>query len=97
MDIHFDAKAEAFRDEIRTWLEANVPSEPLPSDPDAAFQYRRIWQRHMYDAGWAGIHWPQEYGGRGATLIESAVFAQEMARAQAPDMANALGLMIVGP
>ena len=97
MDIHFDAKAEAFRAEIRTWLEANVPSEPLPSDPDAAFQYRRTWQRHMYDAGWAGIHWPQEYGGRGATLIESAVFSQEMARAQAPDMANALGLMIVGP
>ncbi len=97
MDIHFDENAEAFRHEIRTWLEANVPAEPLPSDPDAAFQYRRAWQRHMYDAGWAGIHWPKAYGGRGATLIEQAVFSQEMARAQAPDMANALGLMIVGP
>ena len=97
MDIRFDDTAEAFRHEIRTWLEANVPTEPMPGHPDAAFQYRRDWQRRMYDAGWAGIHWPKAYGGRGATLIEQAVFSQEMARAQAPDMANALGLMIVGP
>lgn len=97
MDIHFDASAEAFRHELRTWLEANAPTTPMPSDPDDAFQYRRDWQRTMYDAGWAGIHWPQAYGGRGATLIEQAIFSLEMARAQAPEMANALGLMIVGP
>lgn len=97
MDLHFDVDAEAFRHEIRTWLEANVPGEPMPDDPDAAFQYRRVWQKKMYDAGWAGIHWPKTYGGRGATLIEQAIFSQEIARAQAPDMANELGLMIVGP
>ena len=51
----------------------------------------------MYDAGWAGTHWPKEYGGRGATLMEQAVFSQELARVNAPPLANALGLMIVGP
>ena len=83
MDIRFDANAEAFRSEVRAWLEANVPTDPLPSDPDAAFQYMRNWQRTMYDAGWAGIHWPKEYGGRGATLMEQAVFSQELARVNA--------------
>ena len=72
MDIHFDQQAEAFRHEIRTWLEANVPTEPLPSDPDAAFQHRRAWQRHMYDAGWTGIHWPQAY----RTGVRSSIIAK---------------------
>jgi alkylation response protein AidB-like acyl-CoA dehydrogenase len=97
MDLYFDAEAEAFQQELRTWLEAHVPRDPMPDDPDAAFHYRRIWQKQMYEAGWAGIHWPKAYGGRGATLIEQAIFSQEMARAQAPNMANELGLMIVGP
>lgn len=97
MDLYFDAEAEAFQQELRTWLEANIPRDPMPDDPDAAFHYRRVWQKQMYEAGWAGIHWPKAYGGRGATLIEQAIFSQEMARAQAPNMANELGLMIVGP
>jgi alkylation response protein AidB-like acyl-CoA dehydrogenase len=97
MDLHFDTAAEAFQLELRAWLEANVPSDPMPEHPDAAFHYRRAWQKKMYEAGWAGVHWPKAYGGRGATLIEQAIFSQEMARAQAPNMANELGLMIVGP
>ena len=97
MNIRFDAATEAFRQEIRTWLESNVPTTPMPRDPVQAFQHMRTWQRKMFDAGWAGIHWPKEYGGRGATLIEQAVFQQELARANAPPVANQLGLMIVGP
>ncbi len=97
MDMHFDAEAEAFRKELRTWLDANVPSDPMPDDQDEAFEYRRVWQKKMYDAGWAGIHWPKAYGGQGATLVEQAIFSQEMAAAGAPNMANELGLMIVGP
>jgi alkylation response protein AidB-like acyl-CoA dehydrogenase len=97
MDIRFDDKTERFRQEVRTWLEANVPTGPLPDDPEAAFDVMRDWQRNMYDAGWAGIHWPQAYGGRGATLLEQAVFHQELARVKAPPMANGLGLLIVGP
>jgi len=97
MDVRFDDATEAFRQEVRAWLEANVPKEPMPSDPEGAFHYTRAWQKKMFDAGWAGIHWPKPYGGRGATLLEQAVFQQELARAQAPPMANTLGLMIVGP
>jgi len=57
----------------------------------------RAWQKQMFDGGWVGIHWPKSYGGRGATLLEQAVFQQEFARVQAPPLANTLGLMIVGP
>lgn len=97
MDMNFDAEAESFRRAIRAWLDANMPSDPMPDDPDEAFQYRRVWQKKMYDAGWAGVHWPKAYGGRGATLVEQAIYSQEMADAGAPNMANELGLMIVGP
>jgi len=97
MEVRFDAATEAFRQEIRAWLAANVPQEPVPSDSEGAFRTMRAWQKKMCDAGWAGIHWPRAYGGRGATLLEQAVFQQELARAQAPPMANTLGLMIVGP
>jgi alkylation response protein AidB-like acyl-CoA dehydrogenase len=97
MDVRFDDATEAFRQEVRTWLEANVPKEPRPSDSDGAFHYMRAWQKKMFDGGWVGIHWPKSYGGRGATLLEQAVFQQEFARVQAPPLANTLGLMIVGP
>ncbi|MCZ6875738.1 MAG: acyl-CoA dehydrogenase [bacterium] len=97
MDIRFDEKTERFRQDIRIWLEANVPTAPMPADPEAAFGVMRDWQGKMYDAGWAGIHWPQAYGGRGATLLEQAVLHQELARVKAPPMANGLGLLIVGP
>jgi len=97
MEVRFDDAIEAFRQEVRAWLESHVPKEPMPSDPEGAFRHMRNWQKHMFDAGWAGIHWPKLYGGRGATLLEQAVFQQELARAQAPPMANTLGLMIVGP
>lgn len=97
MDIRFDAETEQFRQEVRTWLEANVPTAPMPKEAAPAFQYMRDWQGKMYRAGWAGIHWPKAYGGRGATLIEQAVFQQEMARVKAPPLANSLGLLIVGP
>ena len=59
MDVRFDDATEAFRQEVRTWLEANVPKEPMPSDPEGAFHYMRAWQKKMFDAGWAGIHWPK--------------------------------------
>jgi alkylation response protein AidB-like acyl-CoA dehydrogenase len=97
MDVRFDAATEAFRQQVRSWLEANVPTTPEPHDATDAFHYRRAWQRKMFNAGWAGIHWPREYGGRGATLLEQAIFSQELARVKAPPMANTLGLMFIGP
>jgi alkylation response protein AidB-like acyl-CoA dehydrogenase len=97
MDLKFSAEDEAYRLKLRSWLEDNMPSEPPPHGQEAGFAYRRDWQRKLYDGGWVGIQWPKEYGGQGATLIQQAVYAQETARARAPQPANGLGISIVGP
>jgi alkylation response protein AidB-like acyl-CoA dehydrogenase len=97
MDLRFSPEDEQYRQRLRTWLEANRPQESPPKDQDAEFAYRRAWQRKLYDGGWVGISWPKEYGGQGATLIQQAIYAQEMARARAPQPANGLGISIVGP
>ncbi len=96
MDLTLSPAEEAFRDEVRGWLKSNNPG-PEPSGDEAAFEFRRDWQRLLNEAGWAGLSWPEEYGGRGATLIEQAIFNEEMARAQAPAVANVLGLAMGGP
>ena len=97
MDVRFDDATEAFRQEVRTWLEANVPREPMPSDPLGAFHYTRAWQKKMFDAGWAGIHWPKAYGGAGATLMEQVIFNEEVARFKAPTPYNGIALGMVAP
>ncbi|MGH2963869.1 MAG: acyl-CoA dehydrogenase family protein [Solirubrobacterales bacterium] len=96
MDLTLTTEEQAFRDEVRAWLEDNHPG-PEPEGEEAKFEFRRAWQREMHDAGWAGISWPKEYGGRGATLIEQAIFSEEMSRAKAPSPANVLGLVMGGP
>jgi len=100
MDMRLTADEVAFRDEFRAWLEPNVPADwpqwrekPL----EESFPYLRAWQRKLYDAGWAAVSWPREYGGRGATLMQQSIFWEEMARVEAPPLANALGLGLIGP
>jgi alkylation response protein AidB-like acyl-CoA dehydrogenase len=97
MDLRFSPEDEQYRVKLRTWLEKNLPQEPRPVEQDAEFAYRRTWQRQLYAGGWVGINWPKEYGGQGATLIQQAIYAQEMTRAKAPQPANGLGIGIVGP
>src|SRR5919198_1281302 len=96
MDLTLTSEEQVFRDGVRAWLEENHPG-PEPDGEEAKFEFRREWQRKLHDAGWAGISWPREYGGRGATLIEQAIFSEEMARAKAPSPANVLGLVMGGP
>ncbi len=96
MDLTFTESELAFRDELRAWLEANEPGERAEGD-EAAFAWARDWQRRLHEGGWAGVHWPKEYGGRGATLVEAAIFYEELARARAPLPANVLGLVLGGP
>ncbi len=97
MDLTLTADEQAFRDEFREWLEANHPG-PAPRGGDQAqFEFERAWQRELHAAGWAGVSWPKEYGGRGATLIEQSIFGEELARARAPRPANVLGLVMGGP
>jgi alkylation response protein AidB-like acyl-CoA dehydrogenase len=97
MDLTFTESERAFRDELRRWLADNAPGDE-PRDDDATnFAWRRDFQRRLARDGWAAVHWPQEYGGRGATLTESAIFFEELGRSGAPLPANVLGLLLAGP
>src|SRR3954447_11362144 len=98
MDLTFSETEIAFRDELRGWLAENPPP-PAPAEggEDANYAWRRDWQRTLYDAGWAAPSWPAEYGGRGASLTESAIYFEEVGRARVPLPANVLGLLLGGP
>src|SRR4051794_16440504 len=96
MDLTLSPSEEAFRDEFRVWIEKHHPGQP-PADENYAFDWRRKWQRELHDGGWAGISWPKEYGGRGATLIEQAIFSEEMGRGDVPPPAHGVGLVMGGP
>src|SRR4051812_37714856 len=98
MDLTFSESETAFRDELRRWLSDNPPPAPAPEGgEDEHYAWRRDWQRKLYDAGWAAPHWPAEYGGRGASLTESAIYFEELGRARVPLPANVLGLLLGGP
>ena len=96
MDLTLSPSEQEFRDEVRSWLEENHPG-PTPEGDDAGFEFRRAWQRKLNERGWAGLSWPEQYGGSGATLFEQAIFSEEVARSGAPQMANTLGLAMGGP
>ncbi|WP_420444724.1 acyl-CoA dehydrogenase family protein [Candidatus Poriferisodalis sp.] len=103
MDFKFSPEDEAFRQECRSWLEHNIPHDWRDDeelhDPDTReeFERRRAWHRQLYDDGWMCIHWPQEYGGRGASLIQQVIYNQELDRAKAPPTVNFQGIARVGP
>lgn len=101
MDLNLTPAELKFRDELRAWLQANVPSDwekhRTEDEMRERFEFLRAWQKKVYQAGWAGISWPKEYGGRGASLMEQVIFTEEMARAAAPPLANVLGLSLIGP
>src|SRR5579862_6714674 len=102
MDLNLSPSEEQFRDEFREWLTASVPPKWTSSTTgDEArgpyFDYLVAWQRKLYEGGWTGISWPKAYGGRDASLMEQAIFNEEMARAEAPPLINVLGLSLIGP
>lgn len=97
MDLTLSPSEEEFRDEVRTWLQENNPGPEPEGSLDEVMTFRGDWQRKLHAAGWAGISWPKEYGGRGATMIEQAIFVGEAARQEAPSPANVLGLAMGGP
>ena len=102
MDFDYTPQEEAFRQGLRAWLEANPPEGYNPEtfeqlDQDKRFEIQLKWQKRLFAAGWVGIHWPKQYGGRGATVVEQVIYQQEMGRVRAPAVANPLGISIVGP
>ena len=97
LEPRFTAAEEAFRDEFRAWLVAHVPRESPPEDDVERRRFQRAWQRELAAGGWVGIQWPREYGGRAAGLHEQIIFTEEMARARAPEILDAVSVNIVGP
>jgi alkylation response protein AidB-like acyl-CoA dehydrogenase len=97
MDLTFSDAELAFRDQLRAWFSDNDPGEEPDRDEAAHFAWRRAFQRRLADDGWAAVHWPAQYGGRGATLTQSAIFFEELGRSRAPLPANVLGLLLAGP
>ena len=98
MDLSFSPSEEAFRAELRGWLEAHRPRRAYePESLADEVAYLVAWQRKLAGGGWVGVHWPKEYGGRGASVIENYIFQEEMARTQAPEIIGRIGVNLVGP
>lgn len=84
MDLQYSAADEDFRDEVRTWLTENVPRDPRPDEGPIMREWDTAWQRRQYEAGYAGISWPTEYGGKGLSLVQQLIWYEEYARAGGP-------------
>ena len=104
MDLTLTPEQQSFRDEVRAWLEANMPrdlaarvmaSSDIPR-PEA-YGLLREWQKKLHRAGFIGLTWPKEYGGRGLTFVEEMILHAEMALAKAPPVLNILGVGMAGP
>src|SRR5262245_12822125 len=92
MDLNYTPEDLAYRKQVQTWLEQNLPRQEITT-----LDERRQWHRKLHAAGYLGMGWPKEYGGAGARPMEQAIVADEMARVNAPAPTNGLGLGIVGP
>ncbi len=97
MDLSLTAEEKAFRDEVRVWLEANVELPARFRSLEEEFAWGRAWQARMARDRWVGIHWPEQYGGRGASPLQVAIFNMEYARSRAPQPVNRNGINHVGP
>jgi alkylation response protein AidB-like acyl-CoA dehydrogenase len=103
MDLHFTPEQVNFRTELRAWLEANLErtwteeTRNPKHDADSLVEVRRAWQRKLNDAGYIGMRWSTEWGGRGASEVEEAILQEELARADTPQVPNFLGISLLGP
>ncbi|HUE68629.1 MAG TPA: acyl-CoA dehydrogenase family protein [Candidatus Acidoferrum sp.] len=102
VDLGFTTEEEAFRTEVRTWLESNLPSDwrqdgkgGYRDEEDTELQLR--WQRKLYEGGWLKLGWPRAVGGRGATPVMQAIYQEEMAKAGAPGILGRLGVTLLAP
>jgi alkylation response protein AidB-like acyl-CoA dehydrogenase len=92
MDLNYAPEDLAFREATRKWFAANTPTGDLKT-----LDERKAWHRTLYEAGYVGMLWPKEYGGRGATPMQQAIVSDEMARVNAPPTINGLGIGFIGP
>jgi alkylation response protein AidB-like acyl-CoA dehydrogenase len=100
VDFSYPPEVEQFRKELRAWLAANLSQEVVAAgrgrDPDT-FETLRAWDATLADAGWGAVSWPQEYGGRGASVLEQLAYAEETTRARAPVPLNVIGMNNIAP
>jgi alkylation response protein AidB-like acyl-CoA dehydrogenase len=104
VDLRFSAEDEAFRAEVREWLDGHLVGEFAegrglggPGREHEGFDVRRAWERVLGEAGWIGLGWPKEHGGRGATVMQQVIFAEEYSRARAPARVNHIGEHLLAP
>ena len=102
VDFSYPPEVEQVRKELRAWLAANLTDEVIAANrgrgrDEAAFQTLRTWNATMAAAGWAAVSWPQEYGGRGAGVLEQLVCAEETTRARVPVHLNVIGMNNIAP
>lgn len=98
MDLDLDDKTREFQREVREFLAANKPAEPLPSmDTAAGFEAHREWERTLADARLSVVSWDREYGGRAASLLEWVLFEQEYYAAGAPGRVGQNGIFLLAP
>jgi alkylation response protein AidB-like acyl-CoA dehydrogenase len=96
--IQFEPEEQRFRELAREWLSSNAPKTPRPLDGPDMLSFDVTWQRRQHEAGWAGISWPEAYGGRGLTTLQQLIWYEEYARADAPFIgANFVGVNHAGP
>jgi alkylation response protein AidB-like acyl-CoA dehydrogenase len=103
MDFDFTPEQQRFRAEARAWLAENVPADLKGKGFAASRADRqevdrlREWQRTLHKAGYVGLDWPAEYGGRGVSIMEQIILYEEMSRAEAPQPVNRGGISMLGP
>jgi alkylation response protein AidB-like acyl-CoA dehydrogenase len=103
MDLSFTPEQDGFRQRLREWLAKALPAGWAAGKMQAFDSYAEQvafltdWQKKVHAGGWCGLSWPKEYGGAGASVIEQAIYNEEMARAQAPELINKVGINNVGP
>jgi len=98
MELTFTEEQQAFRREVREWLEAHVPAKPLETfDTAEGFEQHREWEKTLAKGNWGMVTWPKEYGGRGCNLIEWLIFEEEYYRIRAPLRVNQNGIFLLGP
>lgn len=104
MDLTWSAEEDAFRAEARGWLEANLAAwraecggEPASGDTRAGFAEHLAWERRLFDGRWAAVSWPEEHGGRGASLWEWLLFEEEYYRAGCPPRVTQNGIFLLAP
>ncbi|MFE6787126.1 acyl-CoA dehydrogenase family protein [Streptomyces sp. NPDC057680] len=98
MDLDFSTAEDAFRAEARAWLTAHVPGTPLPSlETEEGFAAHRDWERELFADRWSVVSWPEEYGGRSASVLQWLIFEEEYYAAGAPGRVSQNGINLLAP